>query len=111
MRSVIMCSSALLLGIVVTGCGGGSKSSTTTNPNQVTSVTVSPNSVSLNAGDVWQITATAANSAGSPVTATFTFSSSNVALMTDSLTALVSGGVWDSAFVMCNGASWARPLT
>ncbi len=111
MRSVIMCSSALLLGIVVTGCGGGSKSSTTTNPNQVTSVTVSPNSVSLNAGDVLQITATAANSAGSPVTATFTFSSSNVALVTVSPTGLVCGGVWDSAFVVCNGSSAGSPLT
>src|SRR5258708_21932653 len=111
MRSVIMCSSALLLGIVVTGCGGGSKSSTTTNPNQVTSVTVSPNSVSLNAGDVLQITATAANSAGSPVTATFTFSSSNVALVTVSPTGLVCGGDWDSAFVVCNGSSAGSPLT
>src|SRR6266404_5575437 len=109
MRSVIICGFTLLLAMVLAGCG--SKSSTTTNSNQVTSVTVSPNSVSLNAGDVLQVTAIAANSAGSPVTATFTFSSSNVALVTVSPTGLVCGGVWDSAFVVCNGTSAGSPLS
>ncbi len=111
MRSVIICGFTLLLAMVLAGCGGGSSSSTPTNPNQVTAVIVSPNSVSLNAGDVLQITAIASNSAGSPVSATFSYSSSNVGLVTVSPTGLVCGGVWDSAFVVCNGTSAGGPLT
>src|SRR5258708_38338710 len=111
MRSVIICGFTLLLAMVLAGCGGGSSSSTPTNPNQVTAVIVSPNSVSLNAGDVLQITAIASNSAGSPVSATFSYSSSNVGLVTVSPTGLVCGGVWDSASVVCNGSFAGSPLT
>ncbi len=105
MRSVIIGSSFLLLAVVLAGCGGGSGTGggITTDPNKVTSVNVSPNAVSLNAGDVVQVSASAANSNGSLVTATFTYSSSNIGLITVSPTGLVCGGVWDSAFVVCNG--------
>jgi hypothetical protein len=105
MRSVLIFSAILLLALTIAGCGYG-KSSTgtvTTNVNQVTNVTVNPNSVSLNAGDVLQITALAVNSAGTPISSTFTYSSSNTKLATISPTGLVCGGVWDSAFVVCKG--------
>src|ERR1700674_4080124 len=104
MRSVIICGSCLLLAVALAGCGGSSYGGgVTTDPNKVTSITVNPGSVSLNAGDVLQITASAANSSGALVGATFTYSSSNIGLITVSPTGLVCGGVWDSAFVVCNG--------
>jgi len=113
MRSVLIFSAILLPALAIAGCGYG-KSSTGTaiaNTNQITNVTVNPNSVSLNAGDVVQITAVALNSAGTPLAATFTYSSSNTQLATVSPTGLVCGGVWDSAFVVCNGTnSQGNPL-
>jgi len=108
MRSVIIGGSFLFLAVVLAGCGGGSSSGggggIPADPNKVTSVTVSPTSVSLNAGDVLQVFAAAANSTGGFVSnATFTFSSSNIGLITVSPSGLVCGGVWDSQFVTCNG--------
>src|SRR5258708_12279549 len=100
MRSVIIFSSTLLLAMALAGCG--SKSSTTPNFNQITSVTVFPNSVSLNAGDVLQISASATNSAGSPVTTAFTFSSSNVGVGPVSPTPHLYASVWDSPVLTLN---------
>src|SRR5215467_14155111 len=88
-----------LLATILTGCGGGSSS----NKNAVTSVTVIPTSLSLNAGDVAQLTASAQNSSNTAVSATFTFSSSNPNLVTVSSSGLVCGGVWDTNFIVCNG--------
>ena len=88
-----------LLATMLVGCGGGSSS----NNNAVSTVTVSPTSLSLNAGDVAQITASAQNSSNTTVSANFTFSSSNPNLITISNSGLVCGGVWDANFIVCNG--------
>lgn len=84
---------------LLAGCGGGSKSANTT----VASVNVSPSSVSLVAGQVVSVSASAVNSAGNAVLATFTFNSSNTKIATVSPSGSVCGGIWDSTFVVCNG--------
>ncbi len=90
----------VLAAVFLTGCYGGS--STKTN-NVVAHVTVSPTSLSLVAGQVSSISATAVNSSNATVAATITFNSSNTRLATISPTGMVCGGVWDSLFVVCNG--------
>jgi trimeric autotransporter adhesin len=84
---------------LLAGCGGGSSS----NSNGVAVVTVSPSSISLVAGQVTPISAVAVNATNTPVTTTFTFNSSNTKIATVSPSGNVCGGVWDSAFVVCNG--------
>jgi len=92
----------MVLGVLflslVAGCGGSSSS----NNNTVASVTVSPATISLVAGQVVTINALAVNAAGNPVNTTFTFNSSNTNIATISPAGLVCGGVWDSLFVVCN---------
>src|SRR5215467_2478516 len=79
------------------GCGGGSKANTT-----VTQVTVTPATVSLVPGAVFQLSAAALNSANSSVVATITYTSSNPNLVTVSTGGLVCAGVWDANFIVCN---------
>jgi hypothetical protein len=80
------------------GCGGSKAANTT-----VAAVTVSPATISLVAGEVVSISASAVNSANGTVSTTFTFNSSNTKIATISPQGNVCGGVWDSAFVVCNG--------
>jgi hypothetical protein len=98
----------MFLAFFLAGCGG-SKSSTSTS---VAQVTLTPNTASLVSGDVLSISAAAVNSTNGPVTTTFTFSSSNVAVATVSPQGLVCGGVWDSLFQVCNpGVSGSATIT
>jgi hypothetical protein len=80
------------------GCGG-SKSANTT----VAAVRVGASSLSMVAGEVVGLSATAVNSANANVATTFTFNSSNTQIATVSPAGNVCAGVWDSAFVVCNG--------
>lgn len=81
------------------GCGG-SKSANTT----VAAVRLGPASVSMVAGEVTGLSVSAVNSANTGVTTTFTFNSSNTTIATVSPQGNVCAGVWDSAFVVCNGS-------
>ena len=81
------------------GCGG-SKSAN----NTVAAVKVSPASLSMVAGEVVGLSVSAVNSANANVTTTFTFNSSNTQIATVSPAGNVCAGVWDSAFVVCNGS-------
>jgi len=81
------------------GCGG-SKSANTT----VAAVTVSPSTLSMVAGQVVAISASAVNSANTSVVTTFTFNSTNTKIATISPQGNVCAGVWDSSFVVCNGS-------
>ncbi len=56
------------------------------------------------AGEVVGLSASAVNSDNANVTATFTFNSSNTQIATISPAGNVCAGVWDSAFVVCNGS-------
>src|SRR5579872_2045162 len=100
---------AILLGSIVlaaglAGCGyGGGGPRNTVNANAVSRITISPTSLSLNAGDTATVSASAVNSAGGGVSTTFTFNSSNTRLATISPAGLICAGVWDSLFVICHG--------
>lgn len=108
MRSWVVNSSILvLIAAVLVGCGGG-----TPKPNNtVAQVRLLPDTLSIVAGDVAQIQASAVNSTNGVITTTFTFNSSNNALATVSPSGLVCGGVWDSSFITCKGTdSGGNPL-
>src|SRR6476646_94125 len=81
------------------GCGG-SKSAN----NTVAAVRVNASSLSMVAGEVVGLSASAVNSDNANVTTTFTFNSSNTQIATISPAGNVCAGVWDSAFVVCNGS-------
>jgi hypothetical protein len=81
------------------GCGG-SKSANTT----VAAVRVGSSSLSMVAGEVIALSVSAVNSADANVSTTFTFNSSNTQIATVSPSGNVCAGVWDSAFVVCNGS-------
>jgi hypothetical protein len=100
--------SILLLTVIFTGCGGGKSSNT-----GVTQVVVSPTGLSMNSGDVVQISAIPENASGAAVAnVTATFGTANNALVTVSPTGLVCAGVWQANFITCNGNdSSGNPLT
>lgn len=98
-QQVIAAALFLLFLSLMAGCGGGSSTN-----NVVASVSLAPATLSLVAGQVVPITAAAVNSANSNVVTTFTFNSTNTSIATISPSGSVCGGVWDSAFVVCNGS-------
>lgn len=109
-RFAIISGFILSIMAVLSGCGGGSSS------NKVTQVNLSPTAISMNAGDVIQISATAADSSNNTQSANFTFNSSNTSIATVENTngassALICAGVWDTSFIVCNGTSAGVPLT
>ncbi|MGB8129348.1 MAG: hypothetical protein WCG81_06115 [Candidatus Angelobacter sp.] len=89
------------------GCGG-SKSANTT----VAAVQIAPATLSMVAGQVVTLTVSAVNSDNAAVNTTFTFNSTNTSIATISPQGSVCAGVWDSAFVVCNGSdAHANPIT
>src|SRR5579859_173916 len=103
--------------IFLAGCGGGH--SNTIGP--ITSITLTPNpTISLNDGDVLQMTVNATDAKGNVVTnQTFTFTSdkafdmvtpvqiSNALVSTTAVTALLCAGTWDSLSnpIVCKAAT------
>src|SRR6478735_7711929 len=61
-------------------------------------------SFSLVAGEFVGLSVSAVNSDNANVSTTFTFNSSNTQIATISPAGNVCAGVWDSAFVVCNGS-------
>jgi hypothetical protein len=89
------------------GCGG-SKSAN----NTIAAVQIAPATLSMVAGQVVTLTVSAVNSANAAVSTTFTFNSTNTSIDTISPQGSVCAGVWDSAFVVCNGSdAHANPIT
>jgi hypothetical protein len=87
---------------------GGSKSAN----NTVAAVTLAPATLSMVAGDVIAVSASAVNSTNGAVSTTFTFNSTNTSIATISPQGNVCAGVWDSAFVVCNGSdAQGNPIT
>jgi hypothetical protein len=96
-----LCAGLALIALFVSlaGCGG-SKSANTT----VAAVRVNSSSLSMVAGEVVGLGVSAVNSDNANVPTTFTFNSSNIKIATVSPSGNVCAGVWDSAFVVCNGS-------
>lgn len=88
--------SLLLLG-VWTGCSGTSNS-----PSPVTSIVMTPTSVSMNVGQVVKITGVTKNYAGSTITADVTYTTSNPSQITISPTGYICAGLWDANYINCN---------
>src|SRR5271165_2104373 len=88
---------SLLLLSVWTGCSGTSNS-----PSPVTSIVMTPTSVSMNVGQVVKITGVTKNYAGNTITADVTYSSSNPSQITISPTGYLCAGIWDTNFINCN---------
>ena len=80
------------------GCSGTNASNTTT----VTSMVLTPTSLSLNSGQVGQIVATPKNADGNTIVADVSFTSSNTNLITVTAGGYVCAGVWDANFINCN---------
>jgi len=80
------------------GCSGTPNSNTP----QVTSITMSPSSVSMNVGQVSKITGITKNYAGSTITADVSYSSSNTAQITISPSGYICAGIWDANYINCN---------
>jgi trimeric autotransporter adhesin len=88
---------ALSFLIGLPGCGG---SGSTT--NNVTSLNLTPTSISLNEGGVSQLSAIALSASGTTVPADITFTSSNTNIATVSSGGLICGGIWDANIINCN---------
>src|ERR1041385_1168395 len=99
-RCLVFTGTALIFLFVslIAGCGG-SKSANTT----VAAVNVSPAILSMVAGQVVTLSPSAVNFDNAVVTTTFTFNSSNTSIAIISPQGSACAGVWDSAFVVCNG--------
>ena len=90
---------ALFTALVISflsGCSG-----TSSNPNSVTQIILTPATVSLNQGQVTTVSAVAENYAGTVVAADINFSSSNTALAQISSGGLVCAGAWDANIITC----------
>lgn len=96
----------MLLGIIsiygITACGGHSVTPLSPYPAKVT---ITPNpTVSLQAGNTLSFVATAQNSAGTNLRATFTYLSSDTSILNFTSTGLACAGRWDPTFTICTPA-------
>lgn len=81
----------------LTGCGGSSRSSSLPVP---TSIKLSPTVASMDLGSTLQFTATATGGGGKAIS--FTYQSSNPAVLTFTSTGVACAGSWDSAGLVCS---------
>lgn len=90
---VVTLASTLLLTSGLAGCGSTRSSTAATPP---ASIALSPSSASLDLGQTQQFAAAAQNSAKNSIAVTFTYSSSNTAVLTITNAGLACAGSWDS---------------
>lgn len=87
----------LILILILPSCGGG-----TPKANVVASVTLPLSTISLNKGDVFQLSPSAADKNGASVLAEFTYSSDNTELISVSSNGAICAGTWDKNFIVCS---------
>jgi len=88
---------SVLLLVVWVGCSG-----TSTPANPVTSIVMTPASVSMNVGQVIKITGVPKNYAGTTIAADVSYASSNTSQITISPIGYICAGVWDANYINCN---------
>ncbi len=88
--------SVLILSLMP-ACSGSTAAKST-----VSQLILSPLSMSLNPGQVAQITARPEDSTGAVVVADVTYASGNTSVVTISPAGFVCAGVWDANFIVCN---------
>ena len=88
---------AVLILSLLPGCSG-----TSTTTSAVTQLILSPTTLSLNTGQVAQITAIPENASGGTVVADVSYISSNPNLVSVTAGGFVCAGVWDANFINCN---------
>jgi hypothetical protein len=86
----------LPLVLILPSCGGG-----TPKGNVVAAITVPLDTLSMNKGDVLQLSPTATDKNGTSVLADFTYSSDNTALVSVSTNGALCAGTWDKNFIVC----------
>jgi len=85
-----------IFSLIFPACGGGSPKA-----NIVASIAVPLDTISLNKGDVFTLSPTAADKNGTSVLAQYTFSSDNPSLVNVSTNGAVCAGTWDTNFIVC----------
>src|SRR5215469_656094 len=95
-QSVAAIFAVLILSFLVS-CSG-----TNSSANPVTSITLTPNYLSLSPGQTFQLAAQPKDYAGNNVVADVSYSSSNTNLVTVTATGIVCAGLWDPNFITCN---------
>ena len=89
---VVLITFVMMLG----ACGGGSPTA-----NVVDKITINNTTISLNQGDVAQLSATATDKNGATAVAALTYISSNPALISVSPSGLMCAGTWDTNNIVC----------
>src|SRR5512140_2025809 len=86
------------IGIILTlpSCGGG-----TPKANVVAAVSVPLSTISLNKGDVYQLSPSATDKNGTAVLAQFTYASDTLSLLNVSTNGSMCAGTWDTNFIVC----------
>jgi hypothetical protein len=87
-----------LLALILTlpSCGGG-----TPKANVPAAISVPLSTISLNKGDVYQLSPTATDKNGTAVLAQYTFSSDTTTLLNVSTNGSMCAGTWDTNFIVC----------
>src|SRR5438270_709182 len=97
MRLIAVLRLSIILSLLVTlsACGGSSKSSASS--TVAAAIAITPNPMSMDFGQVQNISASVTNAAGTVLsTVTVTFASSDETLVTVATNGLVCAGQWDS---------------
>ena len=87
---------AILSVLTLSSCGGDAPKA-----NVVATVTLPLTTISLNKGEVSQLSPTATDKDGATVLATYTFASDNTALVNVSTNGAMCAGTWDTNFIVC----------
>lgn len=97
----------LLSVVILPGCGGGGGGDASKPDNTPASLDVNPTNLSMEFGQVVQLTGSPRNAAGTIVFQTVTYKSDNTSVVTVSSSGNVCAGTWDANFIVCTPGTTA----